>query len=364
MSKKPFESVEHFVRPEIRAENPYLVKGARDVAVKLNQNESPFDLPGKVKRELLESFFQIPFNRYPREQPFTLVAELAKIQDHPEDGILVGNGSNELTHSLGLAFISKGACVVLPRPMFALYASVARMYGGHTIEIAPLPDLQFDAEAVLNAVQENHPILTILTSPNNPTGKSMAFDDIRRICDSSTGIVVVDEAYHEFNSRPSATTLFAEYPNLIVMRTLSKAFGLAGIRIGYMLGSPNLIQEIFKCRLPFMVDRFSELTALTVLRHPDLIAERVSAVRDSVIDLHDRLGEIEGVDVVDSETNFLLFKTALEPGVLSTKLIEQQVLVRNMSGYPDLQGYLRVTAGTESENNAFVTALKCALGKS
>ncbi len=362
MSKKTLESVEQFVRPEIRSEAPYLVKGATDVAVKLNQNESPFDLPGKIKRELLESFFQIPFNRYPREQPFSLVSELAHILNHPADGILVGNGSNELTHSLGLSFISKGSSVVLPRPMFALYASVSRMYGGRTVEVPPLDDLHFDAPAIVRAVRDNRPVLTILTSPNNPTGKSMKFEDISRICQASDGIVVVDEAYHEFNSRPSATTLFGEYPHLIVMRTLSKAFGLAGIRIGYMLGNTTLIQEIFKSRLPFMVDRFSEMTALTMLRNPDLIAERVSTIRDSVTDLYHCLRDIVGVDVLESDTNFLLFRTKIEPDVLSRKLIDEQILVRNMSGYPDLHGYLRVTAGTESENNAFVRALKYVLG--
>jgi histidinol-phosphate aminotransferase len=361
MSERTAESVSLLVRSEVRAEKPYLVKGARDVAVKLNQNESPFDLPGRIKRELLQSFFQIPFNRYPREQPFSLVSALSRIENHPEDGILVGNGSNELTHSLGLSFVSPGARVVLPRPMFALYESVVRMHGGTVVAVAPLANLHFDTESLIARIREHSPVMTVLTTPNNPTGKSMTIDEIRLVCLASEGVVVVDEAYHEFNREKSAATLFSDFPNLIVMRTLSKAFGLAGVRIGYMLGNPTLIREIFKSRLPFMVDRFSEMTALAVLKNQDLVRDHVSTLVRSVDSLYERLEKLDGVSVVSSQTNFLLFRTDVDPGVLAGRLSDRGILVRNMSGYPELIGYLRVTAGTEAENNAFVEALKLVL---
>ena len=349
------------IRPAVRKERPYLVGGVPNIVVKLNQNECPLDLPEDVKRELIDAFFHTPFNRYPTEQPDRLCRALSKSVDWDPDGILVGNGSNELTYTFGLGFIEKGSAVVLPRPMFALYETVVRLHEGALTPIAPRSDLRFDAEAILAAVRRVAPSLVVLTTPNNPTGLSMPLDEIEPIVQEAPGFVVVDEAYVEFTEEESARTILDAYPNLILLRTFSKAFGLAGLRLGYMMGHPAVIGELLKARLPFMVDRLAEMTALALLARPGLIAERVALMKRECQTLTTALAAMDGVEVVPSQANFVIFKTVKEPKLLMNRLAEAGVLVRYMGGYPELQGYLRVNAGTPEENKAFLVALKEAL---
>ncbi len=349
-----------YVRPAVRRQRPYHVGGVPDVTVKLNQNESPFDLPEALKRELIETFFEIPFNRYPTEQPDVLRHALAAHVGHDPDGILVGNGSNELTYTLGLAFIEKGTPVVLPRPMFALYETVVKLYDGALTSTPPRPDLSFDADALLDAVRRKRPALTVLTTPNNPTGLAMTMAEVEAIVEAAPGFVVVDEAYVEF-AEESAQPLLDRYPNVILLRTLSKAFGLAGLRIGFLMARPEVVAELLKARLPFMVDRLAEATALALLRRPDLLAERVRIIKGETDKLTAALRALDGVEAVPSQANFVIFRTAEEPKKLMARLAEAGVLVRDMSGYPELRGYLRVSAGTPAENQAFLVALKNAL---
>lgn len=355
------EDVLRTIRPAVRAERPYIV-GGTETPVKLNQNESPFDLPEDLKRHLLDEFSAVAFNRYPTEQPDRLRHALAESLDYDPDGLLIGNGSNELTYTLGLVLIAPGTPVVLPRPMFSLYEKVVRLYDGALTPVPPRADLSFDADALLAAVRDVRPALVVLTTPNNPTALAMPLAEIEAIvAEAAPGVVVVDEAYVEFNEEGRARPLLAQYPNLLILRTFSKAFGLAGLRLGYLMGHPGVIRTFGKSRLPFMVDRFAEMTACALLACPDLIRERVAAMIASRKELETALAAMEGVETVPSQTNFLLFRTPLEPTVVMARLAKDGVLVRNMGGYPELAGYLRVNAGTAAENKAFRAALESAL---
>jgi histidinol-phosphate aminotransferase len=346
------------IRPAVRGESEYVVGAPSDVDVKLNQNESPFDLPADLKEELLDSFAQVEFNRYPTEQPDRLRRALAEHDDVSPDSIIVGNGSNEITYTFGLAFLETGSPVVLPRPMFSLYEKVARLQDADLTEVPPREDLTFDTDGLVAAVRETEAKLTVLATPNNPTGQAMTIDEIERVAAASPGVVVVDEAYVEFNTEPSAAQLIDEHPNVIVLRTLSKAFGLAGLRVGYLIARPPVVRELMKARLPFMVDRFAEQTALAVLRRPDLIEERVRRMQVSITEVTEALKQMDEVEVVPSAANFVIFTTPTPADVLQDQLADRGVLVRNMSGYPELDGYLRVSAGTRAENKAFLTALE------
>ena len=352
------DDVLDLIRPAVRNESEYVVGAPSDVDVKLNQNESPFDLPTDLKEELLEAFGEIEFNRYPTEQPDRLHRALAEHDDVPPESIIVGNGSNEITYTFGLAFLDPGDPVVLPRPMFSLYAKVARLQDADLTEVPPRDDFTFDADGLVAAVRETDARLTVLTTPNNPTGRAMTLDEIERVAQASSGIVVVDEAYVEFNSEPSAVELIDEHPNVMVMRTLSKGFGLAGVRLGYLIARPPVVKELMKARLPFMVDRFAEQTALAVLRRPELIEERVRRMQVSITEVIEALKQLDGVEVVPSEANFVIFTTPRPADALQEALTDRGVLVRNMGGYPELEGYLRVSAGTRAENKAFLTALE------
>ncbi|MEX0747892.1 MAG: histidinol-phosphate transaminase [Rhodothermales bacterium] len=345
----------------MRGQKPYVVGGIENPAIKLNQNESPYDLPSEIKREVLEAIAKIPFNRYPLEQPARLMRAFADFVGHDPEGVLVGNGSNELTFTLALAMVEHGTPVVLPRPMFTLYETAIRLHGGDLTSIPPRANLSFDTEAILAAVEEKRPALTVLTTPNNPTGLAMPLHEVEAIVGASPGFVVVDEAYVEFADEESAFSLLGEYPNLIILRTLSKAWGLAGLRLGFLLAHPAVTKEILKARLPFMIDPIAETTALTLMRHRGLLDERARMLKAASRALTVELQAIKGVEVIPSQSNFVLFRTGLEPALLMSRLAESGVLVRNVGGYPELRGYLRVNAGTEAENNAFLVALKHAL---
>ncbi len=346
-------------RPAVRREHAYLVGGAADYRVKLNQNESPFDLPPDLKREIVEAFLDIPFNRYPAEQPLRLRAALAESLGVSEEHLLVGNGSNELTTLIGLCLVERGTPVVMPRPMFALYEKVIRLFDGEVIAVPPRPDLGFDAGAVLTEVERRRPALTVITSPNNPTGLAMTFAEIERIVEAAEGVVLVDEAYIDFSDIPSLLNVLDRRPNMVVMRTFSKAYGLAGLRLGYLVAHPHLIREFIKANTPFTVDPLAEAAAVALLNRKDLLRERIETIRQSTAQLEAGLAAMESVQIVGpSKANFVIFRTDLEAGVLAAGLARADVLVRNMSGYPELQGFLRVNAGTPAENRRFLEALK------
>ena len=349
------------MRPAVREQSEYVVDMPSGIDVKLNQNESPFDLPDALKQELLDVYEQVELNRYPTEQPERLRRALAEHDGVEPEQIIVGNGSNEITYTFGLAFLDPGAPVVLPRPMFSLYDKVARLQDADLTSVPPRDDLGFDADALATAVAETDAALTVMATPNNPTGLAMTIDEIEHVVAASPGFVVVDEAYVEFNPEGTAAELLDRHPNLIILRTLSKAFGLAGIRIGYLMAHPAVVKELMKARLPFMVDRFAEQTALAVLQRPDLIEDRVQRMQTSISDITEALQDMEGVEVVPSQANFVIFTTPIPADTLQDRLADHGILVRNMGGYPELEGYLRVSAGTEVENNAFLAALEMSL---
>ncbi len=360
------EQLEHrfrYLRPGVREVDTYRVGGPRDLRVKLNQNESPFELPRELKEAILERFLDIPWNRYPSEQPERLIQALSTFLDYPAEGILVGNGSNELTYTLGLCLVQPGERVVLPQPMFSLYEKVVCMYGGTLIAIPPLPSLHFDMEHLLEAIHTHQPALVVLTTPNNPTGFALSEEDVRAVLEASPGFVVIDEAYVEFAGYPGFLPWLYEYPHLILLRTFSKAFGLAGLRVGYLLGHPRVIRELLRSRLPFMVDRLAETVALMLLEHYHLVEERIAWLREARKRLRNDLLTLPQVEVPPSHTNFLIFRTPLPAATVVDMLAQEEVLVRNVSSYPGMDRFLRVNVGTEDENRHFLEALKKTLSE-
>jgi histidinol-phosphate aminotransferase len=350
------------VRPQVRAQHPYLVGAPPRAESKLNQNESPFDLDPDFKRELVERLMAEPFNRYTTEQPERLRAAYAAHLGVEPGQVIVANGSNELTYTLGLCFVGPGRTAVLPRPMFALHEKVVHLFGGELVSVGPRPDLTFDAEAIEAAVRQHRPALVVLTTPNNPTGLEMTAAEIDAIVEAAApGIVVVDEAYAAFMREPSALRLVDRWPNVLVMRTFSKAMGLAGIRLGCLIGDARLIAEIEKSVLPFTVDRLAEEIGLAVLDRADHVERHVATIQAETQRLARALGEMPDVEVVPTAANFMLFKTPLGARATVEALAERGVLVRDVSGYADLRGYVRVSAGTPEENTHFLTALQAVL---
>lgn len=345
------------VRPAVRARTAYRVATEVDEAAKLDQNESPYDVPPRVKQAVLSHFLACDWNRYPPDRPHALTEALAAKLDWPEDGIIVGRGSNELTHTVGLALVGEGTKVVLPHPMFALYESVARVFGGEVVPVDPQPDFSHAPDDVIAAMEASGAPLTVVCTPNNPTGHAFTFEALERMAEAAPGFLLIDEAYVEFVEGPTAADLARRHPHVLVMRTFSKAMGLAGLRLGYLLGHPDVIAELEKPHLPFLVDRLSETAALAMLEQDEVIAERVrtlTAEREIMRAALDRRGDVE---TVPSAANFFIIRTPLAPAELLSALLDEGVRARDVSGYPALRGWVRVSVGLPAENRAFLDAL-------
>ena len=351
----PRDPLRH-VKPACRAEKAYTLAAYR-APVKVNQNESPFDLPEALKRRVLEQALAREWSRYPDFDPTELLERLAGFAGWRADGVLAGNGSNELIEALLLVTVGPGTRVVIPEPTFTLYGLLTRLLGGEVVGVPLGPQLEYDGLALARARREASAPLTIVCSPNNPTGGVLGEDDLRALLSEGDGLVAVDEAYHEFSGR-SVVPLLREFDNLVVLRTFSKAMGLAGLRVGYLLASPALAREVDKARLPYNLNFFSQLAALAALDEQALLRENVERLRRERERVARALAALPGVRPYPSQANFILFELeGATPKAVFEALYARGVLVRDVSSYPRLGRCLRVSVGSERENDLFLAAL-------
>ena len=348
------------IKPSVRGLETYAVRGKALEAglIKLNQNENPFDVPAELKRELVEELFHKPWNRYPGVFPDELIDTLAQAVGHPREGIIAGNGSNELMYTILMSVVTRGTKVLIPVPSFFLYEKAVRVFDGDVVAVPMNKDLSFPTMEIIRRAKEEDPSLIILVSPNSPTGQSIALDDVARILAETGSLVLVDEAYIEFSDKPSAQRLLASNDRLIVLRTFSKAFSMAGLRIGYLLAAPSLCAEILKPKIPFTVNAFSASVAMKLLHYRPLIDERIAAIKGERNALLAALRSTPGVETFASDTNFLIFKTPHPAHAVFDRMLGRNVLIRDVSSYPMLERTLRVNAGTKEENRNFLSALR------
>ncbi len=351
------------IKPSVKELNPYTVIGKPITPdlIKLNQNENPFDVPDEIKREILDNFFVSPWNRYPDVLPHQLTAALSNHIGIDEEYILAANGSNELMYTILMAVVSKGTKVLIPTPTFFLYQKIVGIFEGIVVNVPAKDDLSFDVANIVQTAQKENPSIIILNSPNSPTGQMLSTVDVETIISSTDAIVLVDEAYIEFAAQPSVVSLLEKYDRLIILRTFSKAFSLAGLRIGYLLARPGLCAELKKPKIPFTVNNFSALAAITLMKNSNVISEKILYIKKQMEFLFDNLSRISKVKVFPSQTNFLIFRVNQNAETIFKHLLRENILVRDISAYPMLENMLRVNAGTEQENKAFISALSSCL---
>ena len=326
--------------------------------IKLNQNENPFELADTIKQEILDRLAKQDWSRYPAFFPDTQMRDLAKFVGWDRDGILIGNGSNELLQLILTAVLERGKTVVLSQPTFTLYGILARGLAADVRNIAMKKDLTFDVEEIVKNGRDESVRLILLCSPNNPTGTFLPRSDLLRILNATEALVVLDEAYVHF-APESQLELLKKYDRLVILQTFSKAMGAAGLRLGYGLMSPSLAHDLNKLKLPYNVNIFS-LTALEVLlRRWAEIKGWIDVLKKERSRLHVRLQEFKGIKVYPSAANFLLFETFVKPpSQVFSELLERGILIRDVSSYPMLQNAMRVSIGTPAENDEFISALK------
>lgn len=348
------------VKPAVRSIAAYAL-AARPAAVKINQNENPYDLPESVKRRVLELGLTRAWSRYPEFDPKELLERLAAFSGWRADGILAGNGSNELIAALLLVAVGAGTRVVIPEPTFTLYALLTRILGGEAIRVPLGPELEYQAEEIRQIRNALEAPVTIICSPNNPTGSLLPADDVARLCDEGDGLVVIDEAYHEFSGR-TVVPLLAKHRNLVVLRTFSKAMALAGLRVGYLLAAPEIVREVNKARLPYNLNFFSQIAAIAALDEWEGLRRNVERIVSAREDLLYKLYRVPGVRPFASRANFILFELPeADPKLIFESLLKRGVLVRDVTSYPRLSRCLRVSVGSEAENEAFLAALRHSL---
>ena len=344
------------IKPAVRALRAYTLSPHR-ASVKINQNENPWDAPNEIKEEVLRRFAARAWSRYPDFVPVSLHERLATFANWKPDGVIAGNGSNELIQAVLMVTMAPGKRVLISEPTFALYKQVATVLGGEVETVLLTPQLTYDTAALLETIEQKQPDVTIICSPNNPTGCVIETEDLRRLLRAARGLVVIDEAYHEF-ARQSVVPLLAEHKNLIVLRTFSKAMAFAALRVGYLLAAPELVREIHKAVLPYNLNAFSQLAADVALeKYPALLGPTVNAIIAERERLFTAIEGIKGFDPVASKSNFMVVKSAIDVSQVFTKLLAKDILIRDVSGYPLLSDYFRFSVGTPEENDRLLRAL-------
>lgn len=345
-----------FVKLEVRNASAYTLRQF-DYEIKINQNENPFDLPREIKAAILAQALDRSWSRYPEFVPSDLLRRLAGHIGWREDGILAGNGSNELIQAVLTAVAGPGSRVIVPMPTFTLYRLISSVLGAAVIEVPLAADYSFDVGAIKNACSAKSADVLILCSPNNPTGCAIRLCDLKEILEDSDVLVIVDQAYVEFGG-DDVTCLLDRYDRLVVLRTFSKAMSLAGLRIGYVAGAAPLIREVSKAKLPYNLNCISHSAAIAVLDNMVLLRERISYLQREREEVFGALKGIPGVRPYPSAANFVLFEVDRPPSAVFDDLLRLGILIRDVSHYPMLSKALRVTVGTSEDNRRFIGALK------
>ncbi len=343
------------LRPEVRALIPYTIEHTA-APVKLDANESPYEPPADIAQKVGEALTGIHLNRYPDPDATRLKAVLAEWCGVAPDQLLLGNGSDELIGYLITTFIGQGKGVIFPSPTFSMYGIIAAALGQRAIPISLNENFELDAAGLLDTARREKPQILFLASPNNPTGNAFARDQVIRILDAFDGITVLDEAYIDFSGEPGFLKELSRYPGLVVLRTLSK-IGMAALRVGFLMGSADVVAQLEKVRLPYNVNACSQAAALVLLEHEAVLREQIARIVSERGRLAAALSRTAGLGLFPSDANFLLFRTD-QPRALFEHLLADGILVRNLDQPGLLAGCLRVTVGKPEENDAFLTSLK------
>jgi histidinol-phosphate aminotransferase len=340
-------------RPGLRDVEPYR-SPQPDVAVRLNTNECPRPLPEAFANDLAETLRDLPLNRYPDGQMTRLREELAAHHGHSFEGTWTANGSNEVLTELLMAYGGPGRRAVVFEPTYLLHTRLSWLTHTELISFRLVDPFVLDPTIVDDALM-SAPNVVFLCSPNNPTGNAVPPDLAAHIAASTDALVVVDEAYIEFGGE-SALKLVTDHPNLAVVRTFSKAFAMAGARLGYVLTSPDVVGDLQRVRLPYHMSALAQTAGIVALHHQAeamSILEAIRVQRDRIVA---DLSDLPGVRVYPSDANFVLFVPPVPAPDVWQRLLDRGVLVRDLSSV--VPNALRVTAGAEHEVDRFLECLR------
>lgn len=323
--------------------------------VMISANENPRPVPAEVQDKIARAIAQIDLNRYPDPLANRLRAMIGQAWDYPKEYVLCGNGGDELLFNIALAWGGPGRTMLTCPPTFSVYEANATLTETNIVRIPRLSDFSLDEHAILERVAQGDIDYVIITSPNNPTGNAASPAFIEELLRSTDALVMVDEAYGEFGGQ-SMIPYLDRYPNLVVLKTFSKAYSLAGVRLGYIMANPEVIQEFIKVRQPYSVDVVSQAIGEAVYEQRALLQPGIDDIIEGRTWLHDALSFLPSIEVFPSEANYLLVRTPHADEVWQ-QLYSRSILVRDFSHSAGLEDCLRITVGTMEENERLIGAL-------
>ncbi len=350
-------NIASLVKPAIRKLAAYHVDET-PVRVKLDAMENPFPLPASLRNAVATAVRDTPVNRYPDPSGKELKKAIAAMWGMEPAQMVLGNGSDELIQAIVLAF---GGPVVTPVPSFAMYELTARALSQDVVPVPLLPDFDLDADRLIAAARKARARVVFLACPNNPTGNRFSDKAIRKVLADLRAAIVIDEAYFSFSGKTWLPRL-AKHPNMVVLRTLSK-IGFAGLRLGVLCASPDIVKELNKIRLPYNINALSQAAALVALRSRNAIERQISVLISEREKLYNNLSQLPGITAFPSETNFLLLRTGSDATKIFAQLKRSGILVKNLDRPGPLRNCLRVTIGTPSENREFLKKLSALITK-
>ncbi len=347
------------IRPQIQALGAYEVPDSQGM-LKLDAMENPYPLPAPLQQELAQILSRLAFNRYPESRPERLRELLYQHMGVPHQaGLLLGNGSDEIIQMIAMATAQPGAVMLGVEPSFVMFRMVATFVGMDYVGVPLDPQFQLDEKPLLQAIEYHQPAVIFLAYPNNPTGNCFDASLLRKVLHQSSGLVVVDEAYFPFTDESFLPELLS-YPNLLVMRTLSK-LGLAGIRLGFLAGPRELLDQLEKVRLPYNISVPDQAVASYLLSRLSVLQEQTACIRQQREVLRTQLSSLQGVTVFPSEANFLLLRVAGAARIFDG-LRHRGILIKNLGkAHALLADCLRVTVGSPEENQQFLAAFQSVL---
>ena len=330
--------------------------------VMISANENALDVPFDLRREVEHEVRRVVFNRYPDPLANGLRDLIAEANGLDRDQILMGNGGDELLFDMALAWGGPGRTFLNMPPTFTVYKNNAQLTNTTIVDVPRLPDFSIDEDAVLARLAQGDIDFTIVTSPNNPTGNLVSEDFVRKMLETSDTLVMVDEAYFEF-SRYTMRPLLDRYENLVILRTFSKAFSMAGVRMGYLLGSERVLREFKKVRQPYSVDAVSQAIARVVYTNRAAFEKNIDQIIEERARVFKALQQMPGVTPFPSDSNYILFRLdeRVDAADVWQRLLDAGVLVRDFSRALYLENCLRASIGTPEENTRFLEELANAL---
>jgi len=355
-------SLDQVIRPEILRLLPYHVPSSSGM-IKLDAMENPYSLPETLREEIAQLVTTISANRYPDSNAGSLKASLRETMEIPMGmDIMLGNGSDEIIQIVALSLAKPGAVLMSVEPAFVMFRMIATYARMEYIGIPLKANFSLDLDLMLTAITKYQPAVIFIAYPNNPTGNLFDAEAVTRIIESAPGVVVVDEAYHAF-ADASFMDKLSEYPNLLLMRTLSK-LGLAGLRLGLLTGRSEWLIQLEKVRLPYNVGVLTQEVVRKILQYPDILQQQADAIKAERVVMSKYLNVLDGVEAFPSDANFILFRVSKASQVFS-ELKKRNILIKNLDGsHPLLKNCLRVTIGTPDENKQFLRVLQECIMKS